>query len=107
MTIRIVEDVYQIALKVEEKLAKKQSQQEIGRILKIYKGVSHDKTQKPKGEVEKLHSHSERGGSSRGRQSGCRNSFPRGRGRGVGGEIKCYAYGKVGHMSWECSERKK
>jgi hypothetical protein len=36
-----------------------------------------------------------------------RNSFSRGRGRGRGGEVKFYACGKTGHMSWECPERKK
>jgi hypothetical protein len=40
-------------------------------------------------------------------ESGGRNSFPRGRGRGRGGEVRCYACGKIGHMSWECPERKK
>jgi hypothetical protein len=71
------------------------------------KGIVQDKAQKPKGETEKPHSHSERGGSSRGRQSGGRNYFPRGRGRGRGGEVRCYACGKTGHMSWECPEKKK
>jgi hypothetical protein len=107
MTVRIVEDVYQIALKSEEKLARKQSQKNRGRSLNRGKGVAHDKTQNAKGEIEKPQSHSKRGGNSRGRQSGGRNSFPRGRGRGRGGEIKCYACGKVGHMSWECPKRKK
>jgi hypothetical protein len=94
-TVRTVEDVYQMALKAEEKLARKQSQQNRGRSLNRGKGVSQDKAQKPKDEVEKPHSHSERGGSSRGRQSGGRSSFPRGRGRGRGGEVRCYACGKT------------
>jgi hypothetical protein len=55
------------ALKEEEKLTRKQSQQNRGRSLNRGKGVSQDKVQKPKDEAEKPHSHSERGGSSRGR----------------------------------------
>jgi hypothetical protein len=94
-TVRTVEDAYQIALKEEEKLARKQSQQNRGQSLNRGKGVAQDKAQKPKDEAEKPHSHSERGGSSRGRQGGGRNSFPRGRGRGRGGEVRCYACGKT------------
>jgi hypothetical protein len=105
--VRTVEDVYQMALKAEEKLARKQSQHNIGRSLNIGKRVSQEKTQKPKDEGEKPHSHSKRGGSSRGRQSGGRIYFPRGRGRGRGGEVRCYAYGKTGHMSWDRLERNK
>jgi hypothetical protein len=55
MTVRTVEDAYQIALKAEEKLARKQSQQNRGRSLNRGKGVSHDKTQKPKGEAQRNH----------------------------------------------------
>jgi hypothetical protein len=99
-TVMTVEDAFQIALKVEEKLTRKQSQHNRG------KGVAQGKVQKPKDEVDKPHSHSERGGISQGRQSGGRKSFPRGRGRG-GGEVRCYAYGKTGHMSWDCPDRKK
>jgi hypothetical protein len=94
-------------MKVEEKLARKQSQQRRGRSLNKGKGVSHDKAQIPKGEAEKPHIHSKRGESSPGRKSGGRNYFPRGRGRGRGGKVNCYACGKVGHMPWECTERKK
>jgi hypothetical protein len=32
--------------------------------------------------------------------------FPRGRGRGKGGEVKCYSYVKIGHMYWECPKKK-
>jgi hypothetical protein len=63
MKVRIVEDAYQIALKEKEKLTKRQSQQSRGKSLNRGKGVSHEKTQKPKGETEKPHNQSERGGS--------------------------------------------
>jgi hypothetical protein len=98
MSVRTVEDAYQIALKAEEKLSRKQSQRGRGRSVNKGKGVAHDKAQKTKDETEKPHSHSERGGRSRGRQSGGRSSF-RGRGRSRGGEIRCYACGKTRHMS--------
>jgi hypothetical protein len=95
MTIRIVEDAYQIVLKAEEMLSRKQSQRSRGRSLNRGKGIVHDKEKNPKVETGKPHSHLEREGSSRGRQYGGRNSFPRGRGRGRGGEVKCYACGKT------------
>jgi hypothetical protein len=66
-TVRTVEDAYQMALKAEEKLARKKSQQNRGRSLNRGKGVAQDKAPKPRDEVEKPHSHSERGGSSQGR----------------------------------------
>jgi hypothetical protein len=105
MSVRIVEDAYQFALKAEEKLAIKQSQRGRGKILASNKGkgVSHDKVHNYKGEVGNPHIHSERGGSSRGRQGSGRNSS---RGRGKGG-IRCYACGKTGHMSWEFLDKKK
>jgi hypothetical protein len=69
MSVRKVEDVYQFALKAEEKLARKKIQQGRGRSLAPNKGkgVAHGKAHKSKDETEKLHSHPERGGSSRGR----------------------------------------
>jgi hypothetical protein len=69
MSVMTVEDAYQFALKVEEKLAKKQNQQGRGRspVPNKGKGVAHDKAHKSKDEIENPHSHSERGGSSRGR----------------------------------------
>jgi hypothetical protein len=105
MLIRIVEDAYQFALKVEEKLARKQSQRGTGKISvpNKGKGVTHDKVHNSKDETETPHSHSKGGGSSRGRQGGGRNSS---RGRGRGG-IRYYACGKTGYMSWECPEKMK
>jgi hypothetical protein len=96
MSVRTVEDAYQFSLKVEEKLARKQSQRGRGKIPtpNIGKGVTHDKTHQSKDEAEKPHGHSERGGSSRERQGGGRNSS-RGRGRRGGGEVRCYACGKT------------
>jgi hypothetical protein len=107
MSVRTVEDAYQFALKAEEKLTRKQSQRGRGKspVPNKGKGVAHDKAHKSKDETEKPHSHSERGGSSRGRQDGGRSSS-RGRGRSRG-EVRCYACGKTGHMSWECPEKKK
>jgi hypothetical protein len=86
MSVRTVEDAYQISLKAEEKLARKQSQRGRGRspTPNKGKGVSHDKAHKTKDETEKPHSHLKRGGSSRGRQGGGRSSS-RGRGRSRGG----------------------
>jgi hypothetical protein len=94
MSVRTMEDAYQFALKAEEKLARKQNQRGKGRspVLNKGKGVAHDKAQKSKDETEKPHSHSERGGSSRGRQDGGRSSS---RGRGRGGEVRCYTCGKA------------
>jgi len=61
--------------------------------------------QKSIGEDGRYNSDIERGGSPRGGHNGGRNCFPIGRGRGKGGEVKCYSYGKIGHMSWECLEK--
>jgi hypothetical protein len=108
MSIRTVEDAYQFTLKVEEKLARKQSQRGRvrGSVPSKRRGFTHDRTHQSKDETEKPHSHLERGGSSQGRQDGGRSSS-RGRGRGRGGEVRCYTYGKAGHKSWECPERNK
>jgi hypothetical protein len=64
MTIRKVEDDYQIALKVEEKLARNQSQRSRSRGSIRGKGIVYDKAQKTKDEIKKSCSHFERGGSS-------------------------------------------
>ena len=51
MSVRIVEEAYQYALKAEEKLARKQSQQGRGRSSKKGKGVTHDKAHKSNDET--------------------------------------------------------
>ena len=63
-TVKKIYYGYQIALKLEEKLTRKQSQQNIVQNLNRGKGVAWDKEQKPKDEVEKPHSHAEKGESS-------------------------------------------
>jgi hypothetical protein len=76
MTIRNVEDAYQIALKVEENLSQNQGQRGRGRIQARGKTITQDRTQKPKEEGKKPLTQPERGGSSQGRQYADRNTFP-------------------------------
>jgi hypothetical protein len=107
MTMTTVEDAYHIALKVEEKLARNQSQRNRSRGLNRGKGVVYDRAPKYKDESEKSYGHFESGGSSQRRLFCGRNYFPQGRGRSRGRGAKFYAYGNIGHMSWECPERKR
>ena len=76
ITIRNVEDAYQIALKAEEKLARKKIQRGRGRSQSRGKEITQDRVQNPKEEENKPHTHPEIGGSSQGRQSADRNTFP-------------------------------
>jgi hypothetical protein len=123
VTIRMVEDAYQMALKAEEKLSRKQGQRGRGISQARGKSVVQDKNQKPKEDWKKPQTRTERGGSSqRGRYAEQRgnhteqrgdyadnNTFPhtRGRGSGRGGVIKCFTCGKSGHKSYECPDKKK
>jgi hypothetical protein len=122
-TIRTVEDAYQLALKDEEKLSRKQSQRGRGKSQPKGKVVAWDKYQKPKEEWKKPQEKVERSGTSQRRpyaeqkeqhtekRGGYadKNRFPdtRGRGRGRGGVITCFTCGKNGHKSFECPEKKK
>jgi hypothetical protein len=122
-TIQTVEDAYQLALKAEEKLSRKQSQRGRGRSQPKGKSVAQDKYQKPKDDWKKPQTQTERGGSSQqGRYAEQReqhteqrggyadnNRFPRtrGRGRGRGGVITCFTCGKNGYKSVDCTDRKK
>jgi hypothetical protein len=123
VTIRTMEDAYQMALKAKEKLSQKQGQRGRGRSHPRGKSVAQDKFQKPKEEWKKPQTRTERGGTSqRGPYAEQRaqhneqrgdyadnNTFPRtkGRGRGRGGVITCFTCGKNGHKSYECLEKKK
>jgi hypothetical protein len=97
VTNRNVEDAYQVSLKAEENLARKQGQRGRGRSQSKGKEISQEKVHKPKDEEKNPHNHLERGGISQGRQYADRNTFPRarGRGRGRGGEVKCFVYGNI------------
>jgi hypothetical protein len=76
VTIKNVEDAYQIASKAEVKLARKQGQRGKGRIHSRGKAIAQDRVQNPKDEENKPHNHPERGGISQGGQYADRNTFP-------------------------------
>jgi hypothetical protein len=112
----MVEDAYQMALKAEEKLSRKQGQRGRGRSQPRGKSVTQDKYQKPKEDWKKPQTQTERGGTSlRGKHTKKRgdyddnNTFPRTRGRGRerGGVITCFTCGKNGHKYYECLDKKK
>jgi hypothetical protein len=68
LTIRTVEDAYQMALKAEEKLGRKQGQQGRGRSQPRGKAIAQEKTQKAKEDWKKPQGGAERGGTSQQRQ---------------------------------------
>ena len=92
-----MEDAYQAALKEEEKITRKQSQKNRGRIHARGKGKPNNRG--------RFQSSIEDGGSSssqspRGGECKGRRSSSRGRSRGKYYQVKCYKCGKLGHMSW-------
>jgi hypothetical protein len=123
VTVRTVEDAYQMALKAEEKLSRKQGQRGRGRSQPRGKAVVQERTQNPKEDWKRPQGRVERGGTSQQRQQiseprrqqddqqggyADANTFPRarGRGRGRGGVITCFTCGKDGHKVVDCPERK-
>ena len=91
LNLKTVQDAYQVASKVEEKLLRKQNQRNRGNNIVRGRGFpsSGDGTSKDGVEGSRI-------------QSSLRGGFRGGRGRGIHREVKCYACGDIGHMSWNC-----
>lgn len=98
---KTVEEAYQIALKAEEKLMRKQSARGRGTFRgKESQGGSGRSTAPAEGASSSSTQHASTGGDARGR-----GSFSRGRGgRGGGREVRCYRCNKLGHKAFECLE---
>eukprot|EP00253_Pinus_taeda_P020545 PITA_20545 len=97
---KTVKEAYQIALKAEEKLMRKQSARGRGTFRgKEIQGGSGRSTTPAEGASSSSTQHASTGGDARGR-----GSFSKGRGRGGGREIRCYRCNKMGHRAFECRE---
>ena len=89
LNLKTAEDAYQVDSKVEEKLLRKQNQRNMGKNTIRGRGSPSSGGRTSKDGVE--------GSSS---QSYQRGGFRGGRGRGRHRQVKCYACGDIGHMSW-------
>ena len=84
LNLKTIEDAYQISLKVEDKLLRKQNQRNIGKKMVRGRGVPNRGGRNSKDEVES---------SSSSGQLFQRGGFRGGRGRGRNKEVKCYTCG--------------
>ena len=95
--MKIVEDAYQVSLKVEDKLLRKKNQRNRGKNMVRGRGVPNRGGRNSKDEDESSRSSI---------QSFQRGGFRGGRGRGINREVRCYTCGEIGHMSWDCPRNK-
>ena len=89
-----VEEAYQVALKAEEKLMRKQSQK-----TKVRGFGGREQQQK-----DEAGSSNQRAQPDRTNDNIGGRLASRGRGSGRGGQVRCYTCGKFSHMSWYCSK---
>ena len=95
LNLKTIEYAYQLSLRVEDKLLRRQNQKNRGRGSVRGSPNRGGKFHTSKDKVEGSSSHTPQRGGFRG-----------GRGRGRNIEVKCYTCGEIGHMSWECPRNK-
>ena len=101
MSPKIVEEAYQMALKAEEKLLRKQSAKGRGTFCGKGSQVGRGKPTTPRdGAKSSSPQNASTEGDARGRSGSYRGRGGRGRGR----ELRCYRCHQVGHKHYECPE---
>lgn len=108
-SLGIVEECYQLAIKEEEKLKRRQEKQSRGRGRKNFRGrgtfAGRGQSQRFQGETSNSQEQtSYSGGNFRGRRPNLISRFSN-RGGSSGFTGKCYKCNKfVGHQAWQCTE---